>query len=334
MSHLDAVSFSMLELASVKDTDQGAGPALERALATARHVENLGFERFWVAEHHNMDAIASSATTVLMGYLAAGTSNIRIGSGGIMLPNHPPLVVAEQIGTLASLYPGRIDLGLGRAPGTDQVTMRALRRNLDVNADNFPEEVAELQYLLGPRQEGQRIVAMPGMNTNVPVWLLGSSLFSAQLAAKLGLPYSFASHFAPRMMMQAIELYRREFRPSAQLDKPQVMLGIPLVLADTDEEAEFLATTTYQRILALFRGHSMLLRPPVKSMAGLWSGSEEQGVRDFLSMAVIGSPASARQKLQVLLEHTAADELIFTCDLYELEDRLHSLSLVSALKDG
>ena len=334
MSHLDAVSFSMLELASVKDTDQGAGLALERALATARHVENLGFERFWVAEHHNMDAIASSATTVLMGYLAAGTSNIRIGSGGIMLPNHPPLVVAEQIGTLASLYPGRIDLGLGRAPGTDQVTMRALRRNLDVNADNFPEEVAELQYLLGPRQEGQRIVAMPGMNTNVPVWLLGSSLFSAQLAAKLGLPYSFASHFAPRMMMQAIELYRREFRPSAQLDTPRVMLGIPLVLADTDEEAEFLATTTYQRILALFRGHSMLLRPPVKSMAGLWSGSEEQGVRDFLSMAVIGGPASARQKLQVLLEHTAADELIFTCDLYELEDRLHSLSLVSALKDG
>lgn len=265
---------------------------------------------------------------------AIQTSNIRIGSGGIMLPNHPPLVVAEQIGTLASLYPGRIDLGLGRAPGTDQVTMRALRRNLDVNADNFPEEVAELQYLLGPRQEGQRIVAMPGMNTNVPVWLLGSSLFSAQLAAKLGLPYSFASHFAPRMMMQAIELYRREFRPSAQLDKPRVMLGIPLVLADTDEEAEFLATTTYQRILALFRGHSMLLRPPVKSMAGLWSGSEEQGVRDFLSMAVIGSPASARQKLQVLLEHTAADELIFTCDLYELEDRLHSLSLMSALKDG
>ncbi len=332
MSQFDNVAFSMLELASMKDVDQSPVAALERALQTAQHVEALGFTRFWVAEHHNMDAIASSATTVLMGYLAAGTSSIRIGSGGIMLPNHAPLVVAEQIGTLASLYPGRIDLGLGRAPGTDPVTMRALRRTADMNADNFPEEVLELQRLLGPRTPEQRIIAMPGSNTNVPIWLLGSSLFSAQLAAELGLPYSFASHFAPRMMMPAIELYRSQFKPSVQLQQPHVMLGIPLVLAPTDEEAQFLATTTYQRILALFRGQSMLMKAPVESMDGLWTASEEQGVKDFLSMAVIGSPATARQQLQTLLEHTQADELIFTCDLYEIEHRLRSLSMVAELK--
>lgn len=334
MSQFDNVAFSMLELASMKDVDQGPVAALERALKTAQHVEALGFARFWVAEHHNMDAIASSASTVLMGYLAAGTSSIRIGSGGIMLPNHAPLVVAEQIGTLASLYPGRIDLGLGRAPGTDPMTMRALRRTADMNAENFPDEVLELQRLLGPRTPEQRIIAMPGSDTHVPIWLLGSSLFSAQLAAELGLPYSFASHFAPRMMMPAIELYRSQFKPSARLQQPHVMLGIPLVLAPTDEEAQFLATTTYQRILALFRGQSMLMRPPVESMAGLWSASEEQGVKDFLSMAVIGSPATARQQLQTLLEHTQADELIFTCDLYEIEHRLRSLSMVAELKAG
>ncbi len=334
MSQFDGVDFSMLELASMRDVDAGPAAALERALDTARHVEALGFTRFWVAEHHNMDAIASSATCVLMGYLAGGTSRIRIGSGGIMLPNHAPLVVAEQIGTLASLYPGRIDLGLGRAPGSDQATMRALRRNLDMNADSFPDDVRELQRLLGPRTPGQTIVAMPGMDSNVPVWLLGSSLFSAQLAAELGLPYSFASHFAPRMMMPAIELYRSHFKPSARLDRPRVMLGVPLVLAPTDEEAGYLATTTYQRILALFRGHSMLMRPPVRSMDGLWSASEERGVLDFLSMAVIGSPETARQRLQVLLEHTGADELIFTCDLYELEHRLRALSLLAELKAG
>jgi luciferase family oxidoreductase group 1 len=332
MSQLDSVALSMLELASMKDIDLGPAAALERALKTAQHVEALGFTRFWVAEHHNMDAIASSATTVLMGYLAAGTSSIRVGSGGIMLPNHPPLVVAEQIGTLASLYPGRIDLGLGRAPGTDPMTMRALRRTPAMSADNFPDEVLELQQLLGPRTPGQRIIAMPGTGSNVPIWLLGSSLFSAQLAAELGLPYSFASHFAPRMLMPAIELYRSKFKPSAQLERPYVMLGIPLVLAPTDDEAQFLATTTYQRILALFRGHSMLMKPPVESMDSLWSASEEQGVKDFLSMAVIGSPATARQQLQTLLEHTQADELIFTCDLYEFEHRLRSLSMVAELK--
>ncbi len=219
------VAFSVLDLASRKDTDQGPAPALQRSLALAQHVEALGFNRFWVAEHHNMDAIVSSATSVLIGYLAAGTQRIRVGAGGVMLPNHAPLVIAEQFGTLAALYPGRIDLGLGRAPGTDPLTARALRRDRSGSADDFPEDVAELQKFLGPRVSGQSVIAMPGVDSHVPIWLLGSSLFSAQLAAQKGLPYSFASHFAPRMMMQAIELYRRDFKPSPVLDKPYVMLG-------------------------------------------------------------------------------------------------------------
>ena len=213
MSSQHNVAFSVLDLASRKDVDQGAAPALQRSLALAQHVEHLGFTRFWVAEHHNMDAIVSSATSVLIGYLAAGTQRIRVGSGGVMLPNHAPLVIAEQFGTLEALYPGRIDLGLGRAPGTDPITARALRRDRSGSADDFPAEVAELQAFLGPRQAGQKVIAMPGVDSQVPIWLLGSSLFSAQLAAEQGLPYAFASHFAPRMMMQAIELYRRHFKP-------------------------------------------------------------------------------------------------------------------------
>lgn len=333
MSSLQQVKFSVLELASLRDDEPGPGPALQRAVQTAQHVEALGFERFWVAEHHNMDAVASSATSVFMGFIAANTQRIRVGSGGIMLPNHAPLVVAEQIGTLEALYPGRIDLGLGRAPGTDPLTTRALRRNLASEADNFPADVAEVMAYLAPRQPEQRIVAMPGVNSNVPVWLLGSSLYSAQLAAQMGLPYSFASHFAPRFMMQAIELYRSQFQPSPWLDKPYVMLGVPTVVADTDEQAEFLATTAYQRVLSLFRGQTRALRPPVESMAELWSPGEEQGVQDFLGMAIVGSQETARQRMEVLLQHTQADELILTCDVYSIEDRLRSLSLVAGLQD-
>lgn len=334
MADTHEVAFSVLDLASRKDTDQGAAPALQRSLALAQHVEQLGFTRFWVAEHHNMDAIVSSATSVLMGYLAGGTERIRIGAGGVMLPNHAPLVIAEQFGTLEALYPGRIDLGLGRAPGTDPMTARALRKHLDSSVDDFPADVAELQALLGPRQTGQKVIAMPGVDSNVPIWLLGSSLFSAQLAAEKGLPYSFASHFAPRMMMQAIEVYRQHFKPSALLDAPYVMLGIPLVAAGTDEEAQFLATTTQQRILALIRGQSMLMRPPVDSMDGLWQPHEEQAVNQFLSMAMIGSSESIEQKMMVLLEHTQADELIFTCDLYEHDDRLRSFDILAELMSG
>lgn len=332
MSSQHNVAFSVLDLASRKDVDQGAAPALQRSLALAQHVESLGFTRFWVAEHHNMDAIVSSATSVLIGYLAAGTQRIRVGSGGVMLPNHAPLVIAEQFGTLEALYPGRIDLGLGRAPGTDPITARALRRDRSGSADDFPAEVAELQAFLGPRQAGQKVIAMPGVDSHVPIWLLGSSLFSAQLAAEQGLPYAFASHFAPRMMMQAIELYRRHFKPSAVLDKPYVMLGVPLVAAETDARAEFLATTTYQRILALIRGQNMLMRPPVEVMHDLWTPQEEYTVKEFLSMAMIGSAATIEQKLQVLLQHTQADELIFTCDVYEHADRLRSIDILAGLQ--
>lgn len=332
MSLSKPVEFSVLELASLKDTESDASGALQRALQTAKHVEQLGFKRFWVAEHHNMEAIASSATTVLMGYLAAGTEQIKIGSGGIMLPNHAPLVVAEQIGTLATLYPNRIELGLGRAPGTDPLTARALRRHLDTDPESFPNDVTELQKLLGPKQAGQKIIAMPGINTNVPIWLLGSSLFSAQLAAARGLPYSFASHFAPRFMMQAIEVYRSQFQPSATLAKPKVMLGVPLVVAATDEEAEFLASTTYQRVVSLFRGQGLHLRPPTKKVKETWSLQEQQGVSDFLSMAMIGSQATVKEKLKTLLHHTQADELIFTCDLYKIEDRLLSFDLINEIK--
>ncbi|WP_417847567.1 LLM class flavin-dependent oxidoreductase [Thalassoglobus sp.] len=332
MSHQHKMAFSVLDLASRKDTDQGPAPALHRSLALAQHVERLGFTRFWVAEHHNMDAIVSSATAVLIGYLAAGTRQIRVGAGGVMLPNHAPLVIAEQFGTLEALYPGRIDLGLGRAPGTDQVTARALRNHRTGSSADFPEDIIELQRFLGPRRAGQQVIAMPGVDSNVPIWILGSSLFSAQLAAEKGLPYAFASHFAPRMMMQAIELYRRHFKPSAVLEAPYVMLGIPLVAAETDSQAEFLATTTFQRILALLRGKSLLLRPPVQSMQDLWQPQEEKMVKEFLRMAMIGSAETIKQKLQELSQQTQADELIFTCDLYEHKDRLRSFEILAGLQ--
>ncbi|WP_137822123.1 LLM class flavin-dependent oxidoreductase [Pseudomonas sp. D(2018)] len=332
MSALSNLPLSVLDLAPVRDHG-GATQALHNSLALARHVEHLGFSRFWVAEHHNMDGIASSATAVLLAYLAGGTSRIRLGSGGIMLPNHAPLVVAEQFGTLASLYPGRIELGLGRAPGADHLTARALRRDRLGSADDFPQDVEELEMLLGPRQPDQKVIAMPGADTNVPIWLLGSSLFSAQLAGQKGLPYAFASHFAPRHMHEAIRVYRNHFRPSAVLDKPYVMLGVPLVAAPTDEEAEFLATTVYQRVLALIRGESLVLRPPVESMAGRWLPHEKDAVGSFLAMAMVGGPEKIRARLQVLLDQTDADELIFTCDLYQHEHRLRAFDILASLRD-
>lgn len=331
MNRLAPVPFSVLDLAPIRE-DGGPAQALHNSLALARHVEALGFKRFWVAEHHNMDGIASSATAVLLGYLAAGTRTLRLGSGGVMLPNHAPLVIAEQFGTLASLYPGRIELGLGRAPGADQATARALRRERSGSADDFPQDVEELQALLGPRQPGQRVIAMPGVGTEVPIWLLGSSLFSAQLAGQKGLPYAFASHFAPRYMHEAIRVYRNHFRPSAVLDKPYVMLGVPLVAAPTDEEADFLATSVYQRILALMRGESLVLQPPVPSMAGRWLPHEKEAVGSFLALAMVGGPEKIRAKLETLLEQTEADELIFTCDVYEHADRLRAFELLAGLR--
>ena len=331
MSALADIRFSTLDLAPIRD-DGNAAQALHNSLALAQHVERLDFTRFWVAEHHNMDGIASSATAVLLGYLAAGTSRIRLGSGGIMLPNHAPLVVAEQFGTLATLYPGRIDLGLGRAPGADQYTAHALRRSRDGSADDFPADVEELQAYLGQRQPNQRVIAMPGSGTEVPIWLLGSSLFSAQLAGMKGLPYAFASHFAPRYMHEAIRVYRNHFKPSAVLDKPYVMLGVPLLAADSDEQAEYLATSAYQRILALIRGHSLVQKPPVENMQGLWLPHEKEAVGSFFGMAVVGGPEKVRARLEVLLEQTGADELIFTCDLYDFADRLHAFEIVAGLR--
>ncbi|NRH28202.1 LLM class flavin-dependent oxidoreductase [Pseudomonas sp. MS19] len=331
MSELAKTKISILDLAPIRD-DGGPQQALHNSLALAQHAERLGYERFWVAEHHNMDGIASSATAVLLGYLAAGTSTIRLGSGGVMLPNHAPLVIAEQFGTLATLYPGRIELGLGRAPGADQYTAHALRRERSGSADDFPADVEELQGYLGPRTRNQRVVAMPGADTNVPIWLLGSSLFSAQLAGMKGLPYAFASHFAPRMMHEAIRVYRNHFKPSATLDKPYVMLGVPLVAADTDEHADYLVTSVYQRILALIRGQSLVQRPPVDSMEGLWLPHERAAVGDFLGMAVVGGPEKVRARLDVLLEQTGADELIFTGDLYNFDDRLRSFEILAQLR--
>jgi luciferase family oxidoreductase group 1 len=333
MKLLSDVKFSALDLVPVR-RETGPAQALRNSLDLAQQVERFGYNRFWVAEHHNMDGIASSATAVLLGYLAGGTKSIRIGSGGVMLPNHAPLVIAEQFGTLESLYPGRIDLGLGRAPGSDQLTARALRRERSGSADDFPQDVEELIGYLGERSPGQRVIAVPGTGTKVPVWLLGSSLFSAQLAGMQGLPYAFASHFAPRMMHEAIRVYRDHFQPSAFLEKPYVMLGIPLVAADSDTHADYLATSVYRRILNLIRGESLMLQPPVETMQSLWLPHEKEAVGSFLGMAMIGSPQKIRAKLEVLLEHTQADELIFTCDLYEHTDRVRSYELLAQLMHG
>ncbi|VVD78646.1 LLM class flavin-dependent oxidoreductase [Pandoraea morbifera] len=330
MSSLSKTAISMLDLVPVRAGGTVA-EALKQSTELAQHVERLGFTRFWLAEHHNMDGIASSATALLIGHIAGKTSRIRVGSGGVMLPNHPPLVVAENFGTLAALYPGRIDLGLGRAPGADQTTMRALRRDRLSNGDDFPEQVAELRALLAPAQPGQRLVATPGAGSEIPVWLLGSSLFSAQLAAHLGLPYAFASHFAPRFLFDAIRLYRDLFRPSAVLDKPYVMVGVPVVAAPTDEEARFLATSSQQKILALMRGQSLKLQPPVTDMDERWDPAEQHSVEAFLGVAVVGGPERVRAGLSDLVERTQADELMLVTDIYDPALRLRSCDIVAAV---
>ncbi|ENU19470.1 hypothetical protein F994_02329 [Acinetobacter bohemicus ANC 3994] len=333
MRSLKDTPFSILELAPVRD-DKSIQFSLHHALALAQKAEELGYKRLWLAEHHNMDGIASSATAVLLGYILANTETLKLGSGGIMLPNHAPLVVAEQFGTLATLYPDRVELGLGRAPGTDQVTMRALRRGRQETEDQFPQDVLEiLQYFKEPTPQ-QRIIATPGQNTYVPVWLLGSSLFSAQLAAKLGLPYSFASHFAPRMLGQAIQLYRENFEPSEYLDKPYVSMGVPAVVAQTDAEAEYLATSAYQRVLGLMRGQSLKLKAPVTTMDGLWSPAEKMSVDNFYAMAQIGSPDTVKAGLEMLLEKYDVDEFIFTCDIYDTGKRIENFELLMNIKNA
>ena len=328
MKTLRDTPLSMLDLVSVREEGTVA-EALAISLKTAQHVESLGFERYWLAEHHNMQGIASSATAVLVGHIAGGTQRIRVGSGGIMLPNHAPLVVAEAFGTLAELYPDRIDLGLGRAPGTDQTTMRALRRDRVETEADFPRDVVELQRLLAAPRAGQTVIAMPGAGTNVPIWLLGSSLFSARLAAELGLPYAFASHFAPRLLHQAIALYRRLFRPSETLAQAYVMIGVPLIAAPTNEEAEFLASSTYQRVLGILRGERSRFSPPVEDFMSHLSLQEKAAIDDFLGAGMIGDQDTVNRGLTELLHNTAADELMLVCDIYDPALRLRSLDIVA-----
>ncbi|WP_079420162.1 LLM class flavin-dependent oxidoreductase [Thiomonas intermedia] len=328
MHTLKNIALSLLDLVAVREPGTVAD-ALQITLRTAQHAETLGFKRYWLAEHHNLAGVASSATAVLVGYVAAGTQRIRVGSGGIMLPNHAPLVVAEAFGTLAELYPGRIDLGLGRAPGTDPLTMRALRRDRVEREEDFPRDVAELVRLLGPAEPGQRLVAMPGAGTQVPIWLLGSSLFSARLAAQRGLPYAFASHFAPRFLHQALALYREEFQPSSHLDRPYVIVGVPLMAAPTDEEAQFLASSTYQRVLGILTGQRSRLQPPVAGYLEQLHPQERAAVHDFLAAAVIGSPETVRQGFAALAESTRADEFMLVSDVFDPALRLRSLDIAA-----
>ena len=320
---------SMLDLVAVREGGTVA-EALQIAVRTAQCAEDLGFARYWLAEHHNMPGIASSATAVLVGHIAGATQTIRVGSGGIMLPNHAPLVVAEAFGTLAELYPGRIDLGLGRAPGTDGHTMRALRRHSRMESEeDFPRDVQELQRLLAPVQAGQPIVAVPGAGMNVPIWLLGSSLFSAQLAAYLGLPYAFASHFAPRMLHQALAIYRQTFKPSAALAKPYAIVGVPVIAAPTDAEAQFLASSTYQRVLGILTGNRTRLQPPVEGFMEQVSERERAAIADFLAVGIIGGPQTVRAGLQALAQATQADEFMLVSDVFDADLRLRSLQLTA-----
>jgi luciferase family oxidoreductase group 1 len=318
--------YSILDLAPVR-TGGTIAEAYRSSVDLAQHAERWGFTRFWLAEHHNMPGIASAATSVLIGHVAGATSTIRVGSGGIMLPNHSALVIAEQFGTLEALYPGRIDLGVGRAPGSDRLTARAVGFN--PAEENFPQQVKDLLAYLGPPAAGARVAAYPGAGSNVPVWLLGSSTYSAELAAALGLPFAFASHFAPALLFEAIQAYRSQFQPSAHLAAPYVAAGVPLVAAESDEEAGRLGTSALQRALSLIRGEPIYVPPPVDSMEGRWNETERAVVESRMAVAAIGGPDTVQRQLARLLSVTNADELIFTSDLYELRDRLRSFEIAA-----
>ncbi|HLF11988.1 MAG TPA: LLM class flavin-dependent oxidoreductase [Gammaproteobacteria bacterium] len=320
-------SLSILDLAFVASGSTPAD-ALHNTLDLAQHAERWGYRRLWLAEHHNMVGIASAATAVVIGYVAGGTRSIRVGAGGIMLPNHSPLVIAEQFGTLESLYPGRVDLGLGRAPGTDQRTVRALRRD-PASADSFPQDVLELQALLGPLQPGQAVQAVPGTGLNVPIWILGSSVFGAQLAAALGLPYAFASHFAPDALMQALEIYRASFQPSERLAQPHVMVGANVVAADTDSQARRLFTSAQQGFTNLLRGTRGQLLPPIDDIQTYWSPIEKAQVTRMLACSFVGSPQSIRDGLGRFVEQTGADEIIVASAIHDHAARLRSYELLA-----
>ncbi len=319
---------SILDLAFVP---AGATPAdaLRNTLDLAQHAERWGYHRFWLAEHHNMVGIASAATAVVIGHVAAGTTTIRVGAGGIMLPNHAPLVVAEQFGTLESLYPGRIDLGLGRAPGTDQLTVRALRREL--GADSFPQDVMELQAYFGPLQKGQKVQAVPGTGLQVPLWILGSSLFGAQLAAMMGLPYAFASHFAPAALLPALAAYREGFSPSQQLRTPYSAAGINVVVAETDAEARRLFTSAQQQFTNMVRGVRGQLQPPIDDIEAYWTPGEKAQASSMLTCSFVGSPVTVRQQLEQFIVQTGVDELIVAAAIYDHAARLRSYELLTGL---
>ena len=317
----------MLELVRVRQGSDAAA-ALNNARDVAAHAEALGYKRLWVAEHHNMAGIASAATSIVIAHIAAGTSTIRVGAGGIMLPNHSPYVIAEQFGTLERLFPGRIDLGLGRAPGTDQIAMRAMRRGPDAS-EFFPQDVVELQAFLADPIEGQAIVAVPAAGTHVPLWILGSSTFGAMLAGELGLPYAFASHFAPDLLLPALEIYRTRFKPSAQLDRPYAMAGINVIAADTDAEAKRLATTQQMSVADIFGGKRGLSKPPIDDIETYWSSDQKAGALRMLKRSVVGSPDSVRAGLRAFVDETKVDEVMVVSDVFDHQMRLRSLELIA-----
>ncbi|MCZ8101325.1 MAG: LLM class flavin-dependent oxidoreductase [Burkholderiales bacterium] len=318
--------YSILDLAPVPEGAR-PGDALRNTIDLARHADELGYTRYWLAEHHNMVGIASAATAVVIGQVAAATKRIRVGAGGIMLPNHAPLVIAEQFGTLAELFPGRIDLGLGRAPGTDQMTLRALRVN-PMEADRFPDDVLELQALLAEPQLGQTLRAVPGFGTNVPLWILGSSLFGAQLAAAFGLPYAFASHFAPDSLMQAFEVYRAQFKPSQQLARPYAIAGINIIAAGTDAEASHLFTSAQQRATGMVRGMRGYLPPPINDIETFWSPSEKAQVSRMLACSIVGGPETLRRGLEAFITRTNADELMVAAAIFDHGARVRSYAIM------
>jgi luciferase family oxidoreductase group 1 len=325
------IQLSVLDLAYI---GEGFSPAdaLTNALDLAQHAEAAGFTRFWLAEHHNLAGIASAATAVCICHVAGGTKTIRVGAGGVMLPNHSPMVIAEQFGTLATLFPDRIDLGLGRAPGTDQHTLQALRRGPE-SSEYFPQDVVELQTLLGPPQENQLIHAIPGEGTNVPLWILGSSLYGAQLAAMLGLPYAFASHFAPQALIEAVSIYRERFEPSAQLTKPYVMVGCNVIVADTEDEARKLFTTSQQQFTRMVRGSRGQLPPPVDDIESFWSPLEKERVSSMLACSFYGSPSTIKEKLATLIQATGADELMVAAAIWDHRARVRSFELLAQAMD-
>ncbi|RCS24549.1 LLM class flavin-dependent oxidoreductase [Phyllobacterium salinisoli] len=322
------IPLSVLDLSPVPQGSH-VGQSLRNSLDLARHAERLGYHRIWFAEHHNMPGIASAATAVVIGHVAAGTSSIRVGAGGIMLPNHSPLIIAEQFGTLAALFPGRIDLGLGRAPGTDQLTARALHRNMNSDANAFPQDVVELMNYFRPAEPDQRVRAVPGAGLDVPVWILGSSLFGAQLAAALGLPYAFASHFAPAELEYAVEVYRTRFEPSEHLDKPYVMLGVNVFAAETDQEANLLFSSLQQAFVNLRMGKPGLLPPPVENYAEGLDSTGRALLQHALSCSFVGSPQTVKQGLDAFIARTGADELMVTAQIFDHAARIRSFEILA-----